>query len=75
MSNATVSNPPAPTESKSSRKKKAKAEAPKAVSDLPVASPSIDTGNGQLGAEQSINGVDGNYESPYIKELYKYKLL
>ena len=74
MSSAPVSNPPALNESKSSRKKKAKAEAPKAASDLPAPSPSIDTTNGQPGVEQTINGVEGNYESPYIKELYKYRL-
>ena len=75
MSSAAVSNPSAPNESKSSRKKKAKADAPKAISDLPAPSPPIETSNGQSGVEQATNGVDGSYESPYMKELYKYRRL
>jgi hypothetical protein len=59
------------TESKSARKKKAKAsestEAPKSPAPATETTPSN-------GAAESTNG-DGTYESPYIKELYKYVFL
>jgi hypothetical protein len=55
-------------ESKSARKKKAKStestEAPKPPAPATETTPSN-------GATESANG-DGTYESPYIKELYKY---
>ena len=57
-----------PAESKSAKKKKAKAEA--------TARPTSAAADHEATAEQSnadaaTNGVDGNYESPYLKELYK----
>lgn len=71
MTSATNFNPQAQFESKSAKKKKAKAEIPKDTS------PPLDgdTGGGQATTEGTINGIDGAYESPYLKELYKYVLL
>lgn len=63
MAASVTQNPPVKSESKTSKKKKAKVES---VEGAPVAPP--------MEASQS-NGVaesgDGSYESPYIKELYK----
>lgn len=42
------------------------------VSNAPSTTPSAETGAGQAVAETSTNGADGTFESPYIKELYKY---
>lgn len=72
MSAPTTSNPPVQNESKSAKKKKAKAEVPVHVSNAPSTTPSAETGAGQAVAETSTNGADGTFESPYIKELYKY---
>ena len=61
---AMVSNPP--QQSNRSRKKKAKAE----TTSEPAAAPEVETGNGAV--DNASEGVDGAYESPYIKELLKY---
>ena len=74
MSNAGISNPPVQNESKSSKKKKAKGDLKTTVSEAPIRSLSIDATTGQSGTEPVGNGADGSYESPYIKELYKYGL-
>ena len=71
MSSAAFSNPPAQNEPKSSKKKKAKGDSKPASSEIPIRRPSVDAGNGQSGIELAGNGLDGTYESPYIKELYK----
>ncbi len=68
MSAAQVSNSLGHSESKSARKKKAKAEAPTRI----VASPTEpESGAGQTAVDGAATGADGSYESPYIKELYK----
>ena len=54
-------------QSKRGRKKKANAEPPAPSTSTPV---DADAGNGT--ADAATNGNDGAYESPYIKELYKY---
>lgn len=69
MSSNQVFNPPAPTEPKSSKKKKAKAEA---TPQPAVPSTENEAAHGSNPAEGNANGADGTYESPYIKELYKY---
>ena len=69
MSTTTISNPAAPSESKSAKKKKAKAEAPKATTVEAPQSPSAEAVT--VGLDAGANGADGNYESPYMKELYK----
>jgi hypothetical protein len=58
-------------ESKSAKKKKAKAEVPVKGSSVPSDG---DAGAGQPSANAPTNGADGGYESPYLKELYKYVL-
>ena len=65
-----VQNPhnPSQTQSKSAKKKKAKAEA---VSQSPVVVPEHEATAGQIATDGGTNGVDGSYESPYLKELYK----
>ena len=68
MSNAQVSNPLGPSESKSARKKKAKAEAPIQTATSPI---EPESGAGQTAIDGAAAGADGSYESPYIKELYK----
>ena len=68
MSTAQVSTALAHSESKSARKKKAKAEVP----TRNVASPTEpEPGAGQTAVDGAAAGADGSYESPYIKELYK----
>lgn len=60
--------PPDTTQqSKRGRKKKASAETPAQSTSTPV---DADAGNGT--ADAATNGNEGTYESPYIKELYKY---
>ncbi|SLM34334.1 hypothetical protein LPUS_03083 [Lasallia pustulata] len=71
MSAPTTSNPPVQNESRSAKKKKAKAEVPVTVPSAPSTTPSAEVGAGQAAAEPSTNGADGAFESPYIKELYK----
>lgn len=69
MSTAQVSNSLAHSESKSARKKKAKAEtAPIQAAASPT---EPETGAGQTAIDGAAPGADGSYESPYIKELYK----
>ena len=72
MTSATNSNQQAQVESKSAKKKKAKAEIPNKDTSAPSDG---DTGGGQATTEGTTNGADGAYESPYLKELYKYVLL
>ena len=69
MSTAQFSNTLAHSESKSARKKKAKAEAPVQAAASPT---EPESGAGQTAADGAAIGADGPYESPYIKELYKY---
>ena len=59
-------NPPIPHESKSAKKKKAKAEAA-AKDNAPPAS--VESDSTKPNAE---NTTDASYESPYMKELYKF---
>ena len=69
MSSDNKANPSVMTESKSAKKKKAKAEAsnkPTEVATLTEVGPATTNGD-----PEAVNGVDGNYESPYLKELYK----
>lgn len=67
-----VQNPQSSTQaqSKSAKKKKAKAEA---ASQLPAAAAEFEATAGQTATDGTTNGVDGSYESPYLKELYKYR--
>lgn len=65
MAAAAVQNPVVKTESKSAKKKKAKAEA--AAESQSVATPES---NQVAEPVENTNG-DAEYESPYIKELYK----
>ena len=68
MSTAQMSNSLAHSESKSARKKKAKNEAPVRTAASPT---EPESGAGQTTVDGAATGVDGSYESPYIKELYK----
>ena len=56
-------------ESKTAKKKKSKAEAP---AQTPTIVPDPGTAGGQTASDGATNGPDGNYESPYLKELHKY---
>ena len=69
MSTAQVSSSIAHSESKSARKKKAKAEAPIQATASPT---EPESAIGQTTADGAVTGADASYESPYIKELYKY---
>ena len=69
MAGPQVTNSLAHSESKSAKKKKAKAEAPVQATASPT-EPEI--GTGQSAADGAATGTDASYESPYIKELYKY---
>ena len=64
-----VPNPLQLTESKSARKKKAKAEASTKSTD--VLTPTDAEAAHTNGDPETGNGADGSYESPYLKELYK----
>lgn len=68
MSTAQVSNSLAYSESKSARKKKAKAEGPVQTAASPT---EPESGAGQTAVDGAATAPDGSYESPYIKELYK----
>ena len=68
MSTTSLSNSLAHSESKSARKKKAKAEAPAQTTALAT---EPDSGAGQVAIDGATTGVEGSYESPYVKELYK----
>ena len=61
----------APTETKSSRRRKGKGEGAKNASEDSAQSPVAEAGPGPVGVDAPTNGVEGSYESPYIKELYK----
>ena len=69
MSAEVISNPPtsAATESKSARKKKAKAEAA-----ATTAVPQVQGRSETPSQDAKTNGVDGGSESAYIKDLQKY---
>lgn len=70
MSSTAVSNPAAQQSSKSARKKKGKSDAP---AKTPTAPADTETGGDSPGAmEGATNGADGAYESPYLKDLYRY---
>ncbi|MCJ1477313.1 hypothetical protein MMC13_005984 [Lambiella insularis] len=71
MSTSSAPTATAPSEAKSSRRRKGKAESGKNASEEPGQSPVTEIAAGQTGTESSINGNEGGYESPYIKELYK----
>ena len=71
MSSTVLSSQPPQNESKSAKKKKAKAEVP-VKAPATVSTTDTETGTGQAVPEAAANGVDGVYESPYLKELYKY---
>ncbi|KAL8640377.1 MAG: hypothetical protein Q9228_002691 [Teloschistes exilis] len=62
------SNPPVSQESKSAKKKKAKAEAAAKVSTV---QPGSEPEAAKSPVENVTNGVDGPNESPYMKELNK----
>lgn len=67
---STIQNPQSSShlESKSAKKKKAKAEA---TAQPQIATPEPEATAGQTATDGTANGVDGTYESPYLKELYK----
>lgn len=69
MAAPVTQNPVVKTESKSAKKKKA---AKTASTDIESPAPAAEVAPTN-GATDSANG-DGTYESPYIKELYKYVL-
>ncbi len=70
MSSTAVANPAAQQPSKSARKKKGKADAPAKV---PTAPTETETGgDSPVATEGATNGADGAYESPYLKDLYRY---
>ncbi len=69
MAASATQNPQIKSESKSSKKKKAKtASAEPETSTASAATAEVTPSNA---ATESNNG-DGGYESPYIKELYKW---
>ena len=61
------------SESKSAKKKKAKAEA-EASARPPSAAAEQEAPAGQT-TDATPNGIDSTYESPYLKELYKYVII
>lgn len=65
-------NPPPSQESKTARKKKAKAGASAKETNV---QPTVDADVPKSTVDVSTNGADGSYESPYMKELYKSVLL
>ncbi|KAL8712813.1 MAG: hypothetical protein Q9220_003021 [cf. Caloplaca sp. 1 TL-2023] len=65
---AVESNPPVLQESKSAKKKKAKAEA--AAKEVPT-QPKAESEAVKPSIESPSDGSDGPYESPYMKELHK----
>ncbi|KAF1811149.1 hypothetical protein P152DRAFT_399946 [Eremomyces bilateralis CBS 781.70] len=71
MASESVQNPPA-TESKSSRKKKAKTEAANAGSPAAQApTPKVESERGQSPNPEAKASGEFGYENPYIKELQK----
>ena len=72
MAAAPASNPPALSEPKSSKKnKKAKNETVPNVSKPSAQSPTPEPEAGAAIVDIAGEGNDGQYESPYMKELYK----
>lgn len=70
MSSIAVANPAPQQPSKSARKKKGKADAP---AKLPTAPAEAETGgDSPVAMEGATNGADDAYESPYLKDLYRY---
>ncbi|KAI4096123.1 MAG: hypothetical protein LQ344_001186 [Seirophora lacunosa] len=61
-------NPPTSQESKTAKKKKAKAGA--AAKETAV-QPAVEADVSKSSVDLSTNGADASYESPYMKELYK----
>ncbi|KAI4119845.1 MAG: hypothetical protein LQ345_000312 [Seirophora villosa] len=61
-------NPPTSQESKTAKKKKAKAGA--AAKETAV-QPTVEADVSKSSVDLSTNGADASYESPYMKELYK----
>ncbi|KAL8656305.1 MAG: hypothetical protein Q9210_000343 [Variospora velana] len=61
-------NPPVSQESKTARKKKAKAGG--SAKETAV-QPTVEADVSKSTVDVSTNGADGSYESPYMKELYK----
>lgn len=72
MAAASSPNPQIISESKSAKKKKSKAEAAAKESNAQFDS---EAANGHGPNDPVLNGADGTYESPYLKELYKYATL
>jgi len=70
MSSNAVANPAAQQPSKSARKKKGKADAPAKVPTAPAETEN--GGDSPVAMEGATNGADGAYESPYLKDLYRY---
>ena len=68
MPSAAVQNPPAQTESKSAKTKKAAKVESRVESPAPSNSPATEKTSSVTGA---YNGQDDNSESPYIRELAK----
>lgn len=71
MASIQSSQPQSHAESKTAKKKKAKAEAP---TQTPAIVPDPGAAGGQTASDGAANGPDGNYESPYLKELHKYDI-
>lgn len=65
-------NPPTSQESKTAKKKKAKAGA--AAKETAV-QPTVEADVSKSSVDLSTNGADASYESPYMKELYKCVVL
>jgi hypothetical protein len=66
MSASAVSNPPIQTESKTAKKKRAKAEAATGSHESTASNPEVGTPT-----EGTVNGSDGVSESPYLKDLQR----
>lgn len=69
MAAATATNPPASVESKTARKKKAKADAAGGANSG-SATPTVEAAPTPV--EATASGVDDVNDSPYLKELNKY---
>lgn len=69
MAAITGSTPHTQPESKSAKKKKAKAEISAKASSVPSDG---DAGAALPATDATTNGADSAYESPYLRELYKY---
>jgi len=67
MAPAVSANAPHPSESKTARKKKVKAEAPVAPS-----TPDKERSESLAGLDEGKGSSDGGFENAYVKELQKY---